>query len=83
MTVGVIDGLEMVDVDQCNDGLLMTLAALAKLQLQQVLPGTVVEQPGQTVGAAQGAQRTFVLRQLDRQPVADHAQRQRVERQHR
>ncbi|MNE89767.1 hypothetical protein D3C80_1872120 [compost metagenome] len=43
----------------------------------------MVEQPGQAVGEAQGAQPALVVGQLDRQLVADPTQGQRIECQHR
>ncbi|MNE12868.1 hypothetical protein D3C80_1056880 [compost metagenome] len=73
----------MIDVDQANGGLGLLLLALLERDLQQVFPGTVVEQPGQAVGTAQGTEGAFVLGQFDRQLITDHANRQGVERQHR
>ncbi|MOA56413.1 hypothetical protein D3C78_1803850 [compost metagenome] len=73
----------MIDVDQANGGLDLLPLALVEAVLQQVFPGAVIEQAGQAVCAAQGTQGAFVLGQLDRQSIADHAHRKRVEGQHR
>ncbi|MNC26986.1 hypothetical protein D3C75_751400 [compost metagenome] len=82
MAKGVVDGLEVIDVDQGNHRVPLLLLARLELELQQVLPGTVVEQPGQAVGQAQGAQPALVVAQLDRKLVAHPAQGQWVQRQH-
>ena len=53
MAIGVVDLLEVVDIDQRNGGLGLLLLALVELQLQQVFPGAVIEQAGEAVGTAQ------------------------------
>ncbi|MNK97124.1 hypothetical protein D3C87_1174410 [compost metagenome] len=54
MTVGIVDAFEMVDVDQGNRPALRLALAALELDFQLVLPGAVIEQAGQAVGAAQG-----------------------------
>ena len=83
MAIGIVDLLEVVDINQCDGGLGLSLLALVKLQLQQVLPRPVIEQAGQAVGTAQGTQGALVFRELDGQAIAGHADGDGVENQHR
>ena len=83
MAVGVIDLLEMVDVDQGDRGVALLLLALVELEVQQVFPRAVVKQAGEAVDAAQGTERAFMFGQFDCQLIADHANGHGVERQHR
>ena len=81
MAVGVVDGFEMVDVDQGNRPAPMLALAALELDFQLILPGTVIEQAGEAVGAAQGQQLTFVPAQGRGLTETDPAQRQRIETQ--
>ncbi|MCY1448910.1 hypothetical protein D9M71_656190 [compost metagenome] len=54
MAVGVIDAFEVVNVDQRDSAALMLTLAALELDFQLILPGAVIEQAGQAVGAAQG-----------------------------
>ena len=57
MAVGVIDGLEMVDVDQRDcavDSVRWMTQATLEFFIESIFPGAMVEQPGEAVGATEG-----------------------------
>ncbi|MNT67848.1 hypothetical protein D3C72_2060190 [compost metagenome] len=81
MAVGVIDGFEMVDVDQRNRPTFLLAFAALELDFQLIFPGPVVEQPREAVGAAQCQQFTLLPAKGVRLPEADPAQCQRVQTQ--
>ncbi|MNP29761.1 hypothetical protein D3C76_1227980 [compost metagenome] len=82
MPVGIVDLFEVVHIDDGDHRLAALLPAFMKLHVQQVFPGTVVEQAGQAIGAAQGAEVALVLGKLDGQAIANPAHGQWVEGQH-
>ncbi len=79
VAVGVVDQLEMVDVDQRNRRALMIATAALEFNFQVIFPRAMVEQARQTVGAAQGQQFAFMARQGHGLAIADPAERQRVQ----
>ncbi|MNN44533.1 hypothetical protein D3C81_1588270 [compost metagenome] len=68
----------MIDVDQRNRRTLLLPLAALKSDLQLILPGAMIEQPGQAVGAAQGEQFAFMQAKRVGLTKADPAQRQGV-----
>ncbi|MNQ89777.1 hypothetical protein D3C85_1050940 [compost metagenome] len=83
MAVGVVDGFEMVDVDQGDRSAFLLAVATLELDLQLVLPGAMVQQACQAVGAAQCQQFTLLTAQSMGLAEADPAQRQRIQAQQR
>ena len=83
VAVGVVDLLEMVDVQHQHAGGLVGGVVAAQCGLCLFLPVAAPEQAGQCVHAAQFVQHLVLARGLPDELVADGADRQRVQRHHR
>lgn len=81
MAVSVVDGFEVIDVDQSDRPAPVLAFTALEFDFQLVLPGTVIEQAGETVGTAQGEQFALLPAKRGGLAKADPAQRQRVQTQ--
>ncbi len=83
MAVGVVDDLDVINIDQRNHAFLMLVLVLAlgELKIKQVLPRAMIEQAGQAVGAAELAQDVAMFPELERDLMVHPANEDGVDHQ--